>query len=189
VFTATFVFIGAVVYMLLAPKGREDPATLQGRRDVESAGESAGEESLTEELADDLLAAAKGSGILAAVTVAGEHEAEDADRTVEVDEVVLVEEDVEVVVVEEGVDPPAVVADQGFGAGGVVKGRVEKDRQVAAQVLGLEGRDIDRIGVALKELGHATARASNGSASRPSRFARPRRWSRQRRHADAETSR
>ena len=92
VFTATFVFIGAVVYMLLAPKGREDPATLQGRRDVESAGESAGEESLAEELADDLLAAAKGSGILAAVTVAGEHEAEDADRTVEVDEVVLVEE-------------------------------------------------------------------------------------------------
>ena len=104
VFTATFVFIGAVVYMLLAPKGREDPATLQGRRDVESAGESAGEESLAEELADDLLAAAKGSGILAAVTVAGEHEAEDADRTVEVDEVVLaeeVEEDEEVVVVEE----------------------------------------------------------------------------------------
>ena len=29
-FTATFVFIGAVVYMMLAPKGREDPATLGG---------------------------------------------------------------------------------------------------------------------------------------------------------------
>lgn len=29
-FTATFVFIGAVVYLMLAPKGREDPATLGG---------------------------------------------------------------------------------------------------------------------------------------------------------------
>ncbi|OBG31673.1 prolipoprotein diacylglyceryl transferase [Mycobacterium sp. E3198] len=28
VFTSTFVFIGAVVYMILAPKGREDPASL-----------------------------------------------------------------------------------------------------------------------------------------------------------------
>lgn len=31
VFTSTFVFIGAVVYMMLAPKGREDPETLRGR--------------------------------------------------------------------------------------------------------------------------------------------------------------
>jgi len=30
VFTATFVFIGAVVYIILAPKGREDPASLRG---------------------------------------------------------------------------------------------------------------------------------------------------------------
>ena len=29
-FTSMFVFIGAVVYMLAAPKGREDPATLAG---------------------------------------------------------------------------------------------------------------------------------------------------------------
>jgi prolipoprotein diacylglyceryl transferase len=29
-FTSTFVFIGAVVYLILAPKGREDPATLSG---------------------------------------------------------------------------------------------------------------------------------------------------------------
>src|SRR5262249_12963716 len=29
-FTSTFVFIGAVVYIILAPKGREDPATLRG---------------------------------------------------------------------------------------------------------------------------------------------------------------
>ena len=29
-FTSTFVFIGAVVYIILAPKGREDPETLRG---------------------------------------------------------------------------------------------------------------------------------------------------------------
>ena len=31
-FTSTFVFIGAVVYMMVAPRGREDPATLGGRQ-------------------------------------------------------------------------------------------------------------------------------------------------------------
>src|SRR5262249_11679393 len=30
-FTSMFVFIGAVVYIILAPKGREDPATLVGK--------------------------------------------------------------------------------------------------------------------------------------------------------------
>ncbi|WP_421845288.1 prolipoprotein diacylglyceryl transferase [Mycobacterium sp.] len=33
-FTSTFVLIGAVVYVILAPKGREDPATLRGRDHV-----------------------------------------------------------------------------------------------------------------------------------------------------------
>ncbi|CAN1498110.1 Lgt Prolipoprotein diacylglyceryltransferase [Mycobacteriaceae bacterium] len=117
VFTATFVFIGAVVYMLLAPKGREDPATLQGRRDPESAGDAADElledESLAEEIADDLLAAAKGSGILAAVTVAGDHEAEDAefaDDLVEADEVADVV-DVDDVLEVEDVDDVVEVAE------------------------------------------------------------------------------
>jgi hypothetical protein len=73
VFTATFVFIGAVVYMLLAPKGRENPVSLRGKQPAEI-----GEESLVEEWAEDLVAAAKGSGIIAAATVAGEREAEDA---------------------------------------------------------------------------------------------------------------
>ena len=76
VFTATFVFIGAVVYMLLAPKGREDPASLQGYDDE---GDAVQEESVTEEFVEDLVSAAKGTGIVAAVTVAGEHEAEDAE--------------------------------------------------------------------------------------------------------------
>ncbi len=83
VFTATFVFIGAVVYMLLAPKGREDPETLRGKQ----APEQAEDESAVEEWAEDLVAAAKGSGIVAAATVAGEHESEDAEAVGDVEEV------------------------------------------------------------------------------------------------------
>jgi len=71
VFTAGFVFIGAVVYMLLAPKGREDPATLRGH--------APDEDSAVEEMAEELVAAAEGSGVLAAVTVAAEHERDDAE--------------------------------------------------------------------------------------------------------------
>lgn len=33
-FTSTFVFVGAVVYLVLAPKGREDPASLRGNDHV-----------------------------------------------------------------------------------------------------------------------------------------------------------
>ncbi len=73
-FTSTFVFIGAVVYILLAPKGREDPKTLGGTH----AGTGPEEESPIEELAEELVAAAKGSGIVAAARVAGLHENEDA---------------------------------------------------------------------------------------------------------------
>lgn len=78
-FTSVFVFIGAVVYIMLAPKGREDPATLGGNQtDLE--------ESPVEELAEELVAAAKGSGIVAAATVAGEHETEDAQAVGDLDE-------------------------------------------------------------------------------------------------------
>ncbi len=83
VFTATFVFIGAVVYMLLAPKGREDPETLRGKQPPEEADD----ESAVEEWAEDLVAAVKGSGIVAAATVAGEHEREDAEAVGDVEEV------------------------------------------------------------------------------------------------------
>jgi prolipoprotein diacylglyceryl transferase len=36
-FTSTFVFIGAVVYFVLAPKGREDPESLRGKDDAADA--------------------------------------------------------------------------------------------------------------------------------------------------------
>ncbi|OAN31417.1 prolipoprotein diacylglyceryl transferase, partial [Mycolicibacterium iranicum] len=60
-FTSTFVFIGAVVYIMVAPKGREAPETLQGKQDAESD---------VEELAKDV-AMASATGVVAAATVAG----------------------------------------------------------------------------------------------------------------------
>ena len=51
-FTSTFVLIGAVVYLILAPKGREDPATLSGSAaellEPDSVDEEATEEAATE---------------------------------------------------------------------------------------------------------------------------------------------
>lgn len=85
VFTATFVFIGAVVYLLLAPKGREDPDSLQGYQDEDEFDDEHAE-SPVEEFAEELVAAAKGSGIFAAAAVAGEHEHDDAVAVGDADE-------------------------------------------------------------------------------------------------------
>ncbi|WP_445160613.1 prolipoprotein diacylglyceryl transferase [Mycobacterium sp. Dal123C01] len=43
-FTSTFVFIGAVVYIILAPKGREDPESLRGNDDVADESAESGPE-------------------------------------------------------------------------------------------------------------------------------------------------
>ena len=55
-FTSTFVFIGAVVYLILAPKGREDPATLSG-----SAADRLSPDSVDEAVTVSSLAAASAS--------------------------------------------------------------------------------------------------------------------------------
>lgn len=70
-FTSTFVFIGAVVYIMLAPKGREDPATLRGKR-------AETEESPVDEVGKEFVTAAATTGVVAAAAVAGKSEAEDA---------------------------------------------------------------------------------------------------------------
>jgi prolipoprotein diacylglyceryl transferase len=66
-FTSTFVFIAAVVYIMAAPKGREDPATLKGNDADE-------EDSPLDELGEDLVAVAATSGVVAAAKVAGEED-------------------------------------------------------------------------------------------------------------------
>ncbi|KAA0084212.1 prolipoprotein diacylglyceryl transferase [Mycolicibacterium sp. P9-64] len=63
-FTSTFVFIAAVVYVMVAPKGREDPESLKGN-DVDD------EESPIDEIGEELVAVAATSGVVAAATVAG----------------------------------------------------------------------------------------------------------------------
>ena len=65
-FTATFVFIGAVVYIMAAPKGREDPATLKGK-----APEG---RSPVDELTEDLAAVAATTGVVAAAKAAAADE-------------------------------------------------------------------------------------------------------------------
>ena len=60
-FTSTFVFIGAVVYIILAPKGREDPETLRGTYYVP----------LEPEPAPELASVAAASATTEAASVAG----------------------------------------------------------------------------------------------------------------------
>jgi prolipoprotein diacylglyceryl transferase len=85
-FTATFVLIGAVVYVILAPKGREDPATLSG-----SAAELLEPDSLDEDAAESAVetaaetpagAAADPDATAADPTVVGQPEAEAAAEAV-----------------------------------------------------------------------------------------------------------
>jgi prolipoprotein diacylglyceryl transferase len=67
-FTSTFVFIAAVVYIMVAPKGREDPATLKGK-DVDGE-----QDSPIDDLGEELAAVAATSGVVAAAKVAGDED-------------------------------------------------------------------------------------------------------------------
>jgi prolipoprotein diacylglyceryl transferase len=80
-FTSTFVFIGAVVYIMVAPKGREDPESLRGNDDVaEEEAEPAHEPA--EELAT-VAAAAAATGAAAPVIVEEAEKSADSAETVE----------------------------------------------------------------------------------------------------------
>jgi phosphatidylglycerol---prolipoprotein diacylglyceryl transferase len=77
-FTSTFVFIGAVVYIMVAPKGREDPASLAGKPETVEE-----EEDTVEAFAKELTAVAATTGVVAAAKAAGDVEDEDAKAAVE----------------------------------------------------------------------------------------------------------
>jgi prolipoprotein diacylglyceryl transferase len=85
-FTSTFVFIGAVVYIMVAPKGREDPESLRGNDDV-AEGESEPEHESAEELAT-VVAAAAAAGAAAPVIVEEAENSADSAETVESADVV-----------------------------------------------------------------------------------------------------
>jgi prolipoprotein diacylglyceryl transferase len=76
-FTSTFVFIGAVVYIMVAPKGREEPASLAGKP------EEVEKEDAVEAFAKELTAVAATTGVVAAAKAAGDAEDEDAEAAAE----------------------------------------------------------------------------------------------------------
>jgi prolipoprotein diacylglyceryl transferase len=78
-FTSTFVFIGAVVYIMVAPKGREDPETLQGTTAVTDDDDSG-----VEDFVKELSTVGATAGVVAAAKAAGEAagESESDDATI-----------------------------------------------------------------------------------------------------------
>ncbi|MFY9919287.1 MAG: prolipoprotein diacylglyceryl transferase, partial [Mycobacterium sp.] len=83
-FVSVFVFIGAVVYIMVAPKGREDPSSLRGDAAVELAPDEV-EESLVDEVTRELAAVAATTGVVAAAKAAGDKEDEDATAAIDFD--------------------------------------------------------------------------------------------------------
>ena len=71
-FTSMFVFIGAVVYIMVAPKGREDPSELRGHAELEEAGAAEEHKTPVEELTKELAAVVATTGVVAAAKAAGE---------------------------------------------------------------------------------------------------------------------
>ncbi len=78
-FVSVFVFIGAVVYIMVAPKGREDPSELRGKAAVDVKAAPDVEVSPVDELAMELAGVAATTGVVAAAKIAGEKEDEDAE--------------------------------------------------------------------------------------------------------------
>lgn len=106
-FTSTFVFIGAVVYLMAAPKGREDPESLRGNEylDEEAAEAEADAEPVTVAAAT----AAAGAGAVAAADAPS-----GAGETAEADDTAAAAPEVE----EAEADSPAAVGDEGPGEDG-----------------------------------------------------------------------
>ena len=71
-FTSTFIFIAAVVYVMVAPKGREDPAALRGNAPLVDG------DSAVDEVATEVIEVGAAAGIVAAAKAAGAAEGEDA---------------------------------------------------------------------------------------------------------------
>ena len=141
-FTSTFVFIGAVVYFILAPKGREDPATLSGDEPVESLADEVRD--FAAEFRDDVVAAAAGTGLGAAVLAADDakdaeaadeaESAEDAESAEKAAGEGIPEGEVSVEAIEAGVDPAAqMVAD-------IPEGEAAEDESLDDDTLGDDSR-------------------------------------------------
>lgn len=129
-FTSTFVFIGAVVYIMVAPKGREDPASLAGKPE-----EVDEEEDAVEAFAKELTAVAATTGVVAAAKVAGDAEDEDAKAAAEAEEVEAEPEvEVEAAESEEPEEPEAAADDEEPEAEAEDEDEAEAEDEVAAEI-------------------------------------------------------
>ncbi|MCV7030424.1 prolipoprotein diacylglyceryl transferase [Mycobacterium sherrisii] len=81
-FTSTFVFIGAVVYIMLAPKGREDPESLRGKDYVVDA-ESEAEAKPADELTSVAVASSSAASPAVAASADDQDEPKSAEEAVE----------------------------------------------------------------------------------------------------------
>ena len=130
-FTSMFVFIGAVVYIMVAPKGREDAASLAGKPAKEDE-----EEDRVEEFAKELTAVAATTGVVAAAKAAGDAEDEDAkaagdEYESEPEEIAEEPEEVAAEGEDESEEPEAEAAEPDVGLG-VVEGEEAVEAQAAA---------------------------------------------------------
>jgi prolipoprotein diacylglyceryl transferase len=138
-FTSTFVFIGAVVYIMVAPKGREDPALLAGKPEkVEE------EEDTVEAFAKELTAVAATTGVVAAAKAAGDAEDEDAKAAADEAKDETAEEPEEAEGPEEAEEPAAEdfaadIAD--VPADDEAEGEAEEEAEAAAEAEETEGSE------------------------------------------------
>jgi prolipoprotein diacylglyceryl transferase len=138
-FTSTFVFIGAVVYIMVAPKGREDPASLAGKPEkVEE------EEDTVEAFAKELTAVAATTGVVAAAKAAGDAEDEDAKAAADEAKDETAEEPEEAEGPEEAEEPAAEdfaadIAD--VPADDEAEGEAEEEAEAAAEAEETEGSE------------------------------------------------
>ena len=121
-FTSTFVFIGAVVYLILAPKGREDPATLSG-----SAAELLEPDSI-----EEVETVSSPSAAAVAAAVDEPVDSEDAAETVEANAEVEAEVEAEEPEAEAG--PVTETARRAAEAGAVAEGARRAAEEAEAEV-------------------------------------------------------
>ncbi len=135
-FTSTFVFIGAVVYLILAPKGREDPASLSG---------SAADRLVPDSVEVDTATSSAASGSPAPVAVAADEPAgvPEPAATAAVDTAAVDKPDTEAEAIAAGadaaeVDAPEVEVAEAAEVSGADEATGEEPETEAAEVSGTD---------------------------------------------------
>ncbi|VBA52522.1 Prolipoprotein diacylglyceryl transferase [Mycobacterium attenuatum] len=150
-FTSTFVFIGAMVYVILAPKGREDPATVRGGV---AGGTAAEPEALDESEQEPAAVASDSSAVTAAAAGAQVEDGETTEsaQTVQSDEVAE----------SQTVKSQAAVAEEGATEIQPVEtGQAEAVEAEPEAAVGAEPREAD--GAKVEEVGGAEPREAEGA--------------------------